>query len=134
MRPTLAALALALATAAPALGADATGLWRTEPDGQGRYLEVRIDPCRRAPALLCGRIVKARDRTGTRLDYPHEGRWMIRNMKPDGPDRWRDGRIWHPIHEAVFPAHMEISGRILQISGCALGGLICETQGWVRLE
>ena len=119
---------LSLALPGAAQAQDATGLWRTEATGEG-YLEVRIAPC---GAALCGTILRARDLQGQEQSYPHVGRWMIRNMAPDGPGRWTDGDIWDPRNDRTFRSKMELSGNSLTVSGCVLG--FCQSQVWSRVN
>ena len=127
-------IVLAIMTASTAAASDPTGLWRTEADEAGRYLEVRIFPCFKVPEKFCGRIAAARDPRGRILPYEHRGKRMIAFMEPDGLNRWDGGHIWHPIHSGNYPGKLELRGDTLRVSGCALGGLICETQGWRRIE
>jgi uncharacterized protein (DUF2147 family) len=112
-----------------ALADDARGLWRTEPTGQG-YLEVQVALC--DGGALCGTILRARDLQGQEQPYPHIGRHMIWAMVPDGPGRWRDGRIWDPRNDRIFNSRMEAEGDRLIVSGCVMG--FCQRQLWQRVN
>lgn len=115
----------------PAISAadTAIGLWRTEATDDG-YLEVRIAPCE--GDALCGTIRGARDLQGRAQPYPHAGRAMIWAMRPDGPGRWRDGRIWDPRNDRIFLSRMAVQGDNLSVAGCILG--ICQRQTWQRVR
>ncbi len=123
-RPVLAA-ALAL-LAGPAL-ADATGRWATQPNEEGGFLIVDIQPC---GEKLCGTIVEARRDGAVRADYPHLGRKMITDMEPDGPDKWDDGEIWAPDDDKTYSASMELNGDVLSVEGCVI--VFCRGQDWKR--
>jgi uncharacterized protein (DUF2147 family) len=126
-----AALCAACVTFAPlaAMAESALGLWRTEPTDDG-HLEVQVAPC--GAEALCGTILRARDPSGHEQPYPHTGRQMIWAMVPDGPDRWRNGRIWDPRNDRTFNSRMEVQGNRLMVAGCVLG--ICQRQTWQRVN
>ncbi|MEM8740674.1 MAG: DUF2147 domain-containing protein [Pseudomonadota bacterium] len=131
MKVFAAVLALALPGAALA---DPTGLWATEANDQGSYLEIRISQCSGNPALLCGTIETARTADGADPNYAHLGRVMIQDMAEDGANKWDDGTIWAPDEDETYSSKMALSGNVLTISGCVMGGLICRDQDWRRLE
>ena len=119
---------IALAAPVAASAQDVTGTWRTEATDEG-YLEVRIAPCGEA---ICGTILGARDLAGRSQPYEHAGRWMIRNMQPDGPGAWTGGEIWDPRNGRTFRSKMALSGSELTVSGCVLG--FCQGQVWRRVN
>lgn len=119
---------------AAALASDPAGLWATEPNEDGAFLEVRIAPCATNAALLCGVIERAVDATGASAGYPHLGRVMIRDMAADGPGAWADGTIWAPDEDETYASKMALEGGVLTVSGCVMAGLICRGQDWRRVD
>ncbi|MEL6235034.1 MAG: DUF2147 domain-containing protein [Pseudomonadota bacterium] len=131
MKVFAAVLALALPGAALA---DPTGLWATQANDEGNYLEIRIAPCAGNAALLCGTIETARTADGAEAPYEHIGRVMIQDMAEDGANEWDDGTIWAPDDDETYSSKMALTGNVLTVSGCVMGGLICRGQDWRRLE
>lgn len=107
-----------------------SGTWRTEDGAEGGYVHVRIAPC--GPAR-CGIIVHAVDETGTpNPDYEHMNRQILWDMTPDG-SVWH-GRVWAPDSDQTFRARMRPAGPTAELSGCVLGGLVCRSQTWTRVD
>lgn len=131
MRRLALFLALLIPTAALA---DPTGLWATEPNEDGNYLEVRIGPCASSADLMCGVIETARQKDGSSAPYEHIGRAIISDMAPDGENAWADGTIWAPDEDESYSSKMELKGNVLSVAGCVMGGLICRGQDWRRVE
>lgn len=124
-----AVLSFALSCLAPpARAGEADGLWRTEKNDEGGFLEVRIEPCAEAPAKTCGAIVRAANDEGEDPDYPHLGKLIVRAMVPDGPRAWRDGSIWAPDDDRTYAASMRLVGAGLKVEGCVL--IFCRSQVW----
>ncbi|MEO1688229.1 MAG: DUF2147 domain-containing protein [Pseudomonadota bacterium] len=131
MRAFSFAAALALC-AAPAL-ADVEGVWKTESNDEGSYLEVTVAPCAADAGLMCGTITRAHSGTGEDASqYPHLGRLIIMDMAPDGPNQWDDGRIWAPDDDETYSSNMELKGDVLNVEGCVL--IICRGQDWTRVR
>ena len=123
---TLAGLMLAL----PALAQDpAGGQWKTQPDDNGNFGVVEIAPC---GDRLCGILRQGYDSSGSPSPSEHEGRFIIRDMVPQGDGAYAEGTIWAPDRDQTYRSRMELSGDRLQVSGCVLGGLICRDQTWQR--
>lgn len=132
-RLAAAALPALLALPLPALAeAGAEGLWRTEANDAGGYLEVRIAPCADAPDRLCGVIERALRPEGPNPDYAHLGRRILRGMAPAGPGAWDDGEIWAPDEDESYAASLQLSGDVLTVEGCLL--VFCREQDWRRVE
>ena len=55
-------------------------------------------------------------------------------MTADGANAWEDGKIWKVDDDEVYNSEMELSGNVLTVSGCVLGGLICRSQDWPRVK
>ena len=107
------------------------GLWRN-PKGT---IDVRIDSCR---DRLCGVIERASPKA---VEDAHEagvdnliGTALLENYRASGKGRWT-GTVYVPDMGNRFSSHMTMVGtNQLKISGCILGGLICKSQVWTRVQ
>lgn len=122
--------AAALAGATPAAAAGVHGVWQTEATEDGRYVHVETHPCAGDAGKVCGTIVGAFG--GARPDAV--GRAIIWDMAPAGPGAWDGGRIWKADEDRTYDSEMRLSGDVLTVSGCVLGGLICKSQRWPRVR
>lgn len=126
--PPLATFGAVLCLSAPAFAADALGVWKTEANEAGEFLEVEIAPC---GDNLCGNIVAAKNAAGEAdPGYENLGRQMIIDMAPDGAGKWDDGEIWAPDDDKKYSASMELQGDVLMVEGCVL--VFCRGQDWTR--
>ncbi|MEM6439256.1 MAG: DUF2147 domain-containing protein [Pseudomonadota bacterium] len=131
-RAAFAACFVLLSPAAWASNA-ADGVWRTEANDEGSYLEVTIAPCASDAAKTCGTITRAYSGVGEDgAQYPHLGRLIIEDMVPDGANAWTDGSIWAPDDDRTYRSNMELQGDVLNVEGCVL--VICRGQDWTRVE
>lgn len=128
---TIIATAL-LATMPLVVLADVTGLWRTEANDAGAYLEVRVAPCGGDASKYCGTITKAFTKDGEDPSYAHLGRSMIENMTDDGDGTFSGGTIWDPERDKTFKSHMSLQGDELDVDGCV--AFLCEGQAWQRVN
>ena len=131
---------LALATAAGA--ADPIGTWYTED----RLAQVRISPCGDA---LCGSIVALKNPidpdTGrpqtddenedpAKRSRPLMGVQILIAMKPSGADKW-SGQIYNAEDGKTYGGSIAIVGpNNLKVEGCIMGGLLCRSQIWIRVN
>ncbi len=121
----LAAPLNAAARAAPAI----TGTWRNP----GGSVQVAMAPCGQR---LCGTVVAASDqakddaaRGGTDALI---GTQLFQGLIPDGPGHW-SGSVFVPDIGRTVAGTLElIDGRTLEVSGCVIPGLVCQTQTWTR--
>ncbi|MEM1383882.1 MAG: DUF2147 domain-containing protein [Pseudomonadota bacterium] len=109
--------------------ADASGVWQSEKK-DGKYIHVEIALCDGSESILCGTIVGAFGGASE----ANVGKPIIWDMEPDGENAWSGGRIWAPDEDETYRSEMELSGDILTVSGCVLGGLICRGQDWTRVR
>ncbi len=137
----LAAMSAAfLAFAAPAIAADATGVWATK-EGKSH---VKIGPC---GDRLCGEIIWLKEPTGedgkpktdrNNIDEslrsrPIVGLQMLAGFEPDGENEWDDGTIYNPEDGKTYSSKMElVDANTLEVKGCVL--MFCQTQSWTRVE
>ena len=121
-RMTLLVAMLAAGGAAQAQAQDATGVWLRD-SGESR---VRFAPCGGA---LCGTI--------TWLKSPDSkakvGQRVFFDMKPAGANQW-NGQAFNPEDGKTYTGKMSLSGNRLTTSGCALGGLVCRSVVWTRVN
>ncbi|MGB0410028.1 MAG: DUF2147 domain-containing protein [Pikeienuella sp.] len=130
MKHTLAALAALGLSIGAAYADDVTGVWKTEANDEGNYLEVDFAPCGDA---MCGTIVAARNVSGSSDEnYEHLGKPMVTGMVPDGKNEWTDGEIWDPSEDKRYDSNMELKGDTLVVEGCIL--FFCRGQDWTRVN
>jgi uncharacterized protein (DUF2147 family) len=137
------ALGLATVLSGPAFAGDPSGTWLTE----GGKSQVRVAHCGEA---LCGRIQWLKEPTDPatgkpkrdvrnldpgQRDRPIIGVDILLGMRPEQtPDQWA-GDIYNPEDGKTYRAHLIVQdARTLQVKGCVLGGLICKSQSWSRVN
>lgn len=128
MKRTLIAALLALAPTA--LAADpAHGMWQTEVD-DGAYALVEMSGC--SGGKVCGWIRRTFNDSG---EYQSEniGKAIVLNMESQGDGSYK-GSVWRPSNDKTYVGKMELSGNSLFLDGCVLGGLLCKTQTWSRVN
>ena len=128
LRATLAAIAVVCAV--PAFAQDAVlGTYKTQPDDNGKFGHVEIYAC---DAMVCGVIRKAFDGSGNETESANIGKRMLWNMSADGGGKYSGGKIWAPDRDKVYSSKMELSGVVLEVSGCVFG--ICRAQTWTKIN
>ncbi len=122
-------LAMVLAMAAGAAGADPLeGMWQTEVD-DGAYAHVAIKPC---GAALCGVIART-FKDGAEYQSENIGKTLVIDMKPLGDGDY-EGEVWRPSNDKIYYGTIALSGDKLRLAGCVAGGLICAKQNWQRVN
>ncbi|HKL69357.1 DUF2147 domain-containing protein [Salibaculum sp.] len=123
---TMVAAMLGLATTAAADPAE--GVWQTQVD-DGAYAHVTISTCGNA---VCGTIGRTFESDG---EYESEniGRQIVIDMVPQGDGSY-EGRVWRPSNDKIYIGKMDLEGDRLRLRGCVLGGLICSSQTWARIQ
>jgi uncharacterized protein (DUF2147 family) len=134
----LARLALSLALLAPlaAKATEATGEWLIE-DGEAR---VRIAHC---GADLCGNVAWIKEGAPTvDVNNPDPskrsrsliGSAVLLGLKPSGEAQWT-GSLYNAEDGRTYTGKLTIvDEHHIKVSGCVLGGLICQTQTWTRTK
>ena len=137
-----AAAILALAGAESARAADPLGNWLTQTGGS----RIRIADCGGA---LCGTIVWLKEPTdpdtgkpktdknnsdATKRSRPLIGVQIVLGMKPAGAGKWAR-QVYNAEDGKTYSGNLTFSGGgSLQLQGCALGGLVCKSQTWTKVN
>jgi uncharacterized protein (DUF2147 family) len=94
-----------------------TGIWLTEDKSS----HVAFQPC---GGEDCGQIVWRR---------PLLGLAMLTSLKPSGDGQW-NGDLYNPLDGMTYTGRLQNLGPDrLQLKGCALAGLLCQTETWTRV-
>lgn len=133
-RHALRALAFTAALlAGGAASADPNGTWLRD-NGQSR---IRIAPCGNA---LCGTIVwlqtpraDEHNPNASLRTRPLVGVRIFFDMRPNGENSWT-GQAYNPEDGRTYRGNMTLSGRRLTTQGCVLGGMVCRSASWNRVN
>ncbi|WP_315760031.1 DUF2147 domain-containing protein [Sphingomonas sp. Y38-1Y] len=125
----LAAMA-ALAAPLPA-SAQVVGLWMN-PHGS---VAVRTGPC---GDKLCGWVAwasaEAQSDAREGGGGPLIGTELLQDYRPNGGGSW-SGTVFVPDMNRRFSSRIDtVAPDKLRVKGCILGGLICKSQMWTRIE
>jgi uncharacterized protein (DUF2147 family) len=137
-----AAALLMLAGSQSAFAADPTGVWLTQT-GTSR---IRVADCGGA---LCGTIVWLQEPNdadtkkpktdknnsdAAKRSRPLIGVQIVLGMKPAGDGRWT-GQVYNAEDGKTYSGNLTFpGGSSLQLQGCALGGLVCKSQTWTKVN
>jgi uncharacterized protein (DUF2147 family) len=113
---------LAASADAPALAQDPSGAWLVAE----RDARVRIGPC---GASLCGWISWLKGET----HLAKMGQRVLWDMKAQGDGSWR-GKAFNPRDGETYVGSITVSGATLTMKGCALGGLLCKSSLWTKVD
>ena len=123
------AWALAHPAVAAAVGID--GVWQN----RNHTVDVRIAPC---GARYCGIVIAAR---GEALDKARAlgmtrlvGAHILKDYVPSRDGTWRGSVFVPELRGHVGSTIRLVDDHTLQVSGCALGGLVCKTKVWHRVS
>ncbi len=94
--------------AAPAVADPMEGVWKTEPDDDGKYGYVRVAPC---GDKLCGTLVKAFRQDGGEDVSPNIGKKIIWDMVPQGDGAYGGGKVWAPDRDKIYASQDAAVGR-----------------------
>ena len=121
-----------LATSSLVFADGAVGVWRTEADDAGGYLEVTVGPCESDAKLTCGVISNAISKDGPDPAYENLGKLIIHDMKPHDENSYAGGTIWDPKHNKTYKSKMTVKGDDLDVEGCI--SIVCVGQDWKRVK
>lgn len=133
---TFFALALC-ASVTPAFAQDAAkarGVWQSETG----ITRVRVSPCGKN---LCGTIVWQKSPSKdvhnpdpAKRARPLVGVELVSGMKPTGPNAW-SGSIYNYEDGKTYNGKVELNGsNKLTLAGCVLGGAICQSRTWTKIN
>ena len=108
-------------TATIASAGDPGGLWQSEKDEDGDWIDLAIEPCGSA---FCGRVAKVH---GGNPKFV--GLTVIQGMTRVDENSWSDGKIFAVDEDTWYDSKMElIAPDKLKVSGCLAYGLLCKSQ------
>ena len=116
-----AALGL-LASVCTAAAQEVVGTWERDT-GASR---VRFTKCGDS---LCGSLSWLKDEKGP----AKVGQRIFYDMKPNGANKW-SGSAFNPEDGKTYSGTMTLSGSTLTTAGCVMGGLICRSVKWNRMN
>lgn len=119
---------------------DILGMWETE----GNRSKIEVVACEQS---LCARIKwlkvgfyengqPLRDRRNSAPELRDRPVLGILVLKVSQSDRnlW-EGRVYDPERGNTYPAEVSfLEPGVLEVTGCALSGLICKTRLWKRID
>lgn len=129
LRPTLVTILVMASSLAFAGGAP--GVWKTETNAAGGYLEVTIGPCETDATKTCGIISNAYGKNGVDPAYPNLGKLIVTDMESKDGIKFSGGTIWDPEKNKVYNSKMEVKGDDLDVDGCI--SFVCIGQDWKRV-
>jgi len=131
MRRLILAVAVA-AVPVMAIASGADGVWKTEANDDGGYLEVTVGPCPSDASKTCGKISKAFNKQGEDSTYANSGKLIVKDMESDDGTNYSGGTIWDPEHDKTYKSKMELKGNELDVEGCV--SIICSGEHWSRVK
>jgi uncharacterized protein (DUF2147 family) len=114
------------------IASEADGVWKTEANDEGAYLEVTIGPCDSDSSRTCGKISNAFTKRGPDPKYEHTGKLMIKGMKANNGTSYSGGTIWDPEDNKTYSSKMNLKGEDLDVEGCVT--ILCRGQHWTRVK
>jgi uncharacterized protein (DUF2147 family) len=125
-----------------AIAAEPLGVWLTQT-GTSR---IRVADCGGA---LCGTIVWLKEPNDSETGKPKTdknnsdagkrsrpliGVQIVLGMKPAGQGKW-SGQVYNAEDGKTYSGNLTFTGgSSLQLQGCALGGLVCKSQTWTKVN
>ncbi|MBW8880929.1 MAG: DUF2147 domain-containing protein [Asticcacaulis sp.] len=108
---------------AVATAADLSGSWERST-GTSR---IRFETC---DSGLCGRIAWIRPGVKSR---GYIGQTIFSKLVKSGATLWT-GEAFNPEDGRTYQESVSVDGRVLTTKGCVLGGLICKSETWKRID
>ncbi len=111
----------------------AKGVFRTEANDSGAFLEVKFGSCKKDDQLSCATILKAyKSENDINESYEHLGKLIVEDMENIGNGKFKGGTIWDPSEDKTYASKMNFSGKDMNVEGCIL--FFCRAQLWKRVE
>ena len=106
---------------------DPTGVWQSEKDKDGDWIDLLIQPC---GEKFCGTVAEVYGGNPKTV-----GIQILDGLTKVSENRWSEGRIFAVDEDKWYDSKMElISSDQLKISGCIGYGLLCESQTLKRVK
>jgi uncharacterized protein (DUF2147 family) len=130
MRKIVAMFTLFALAAAPASAQELEGRWTNYK----KNVVVQVDRCGTA---YCGRVIQASEKAKEKArkgGTPNlVGTQILTGLKPIGDGKFR-GRAFVPKRNIHATATVrQVSDDVMQVQGCVLGGLLCDSERWTRV-
>jgi uncharacterized protein (DUF2147 family) len=121
----------------PSFAQDATkvaGVWQSESG----ITRVRVSPC---GSGLCGTVVWQKNPSKdvynpdpAKRERQIVGLQLVSNMQPVGNDEW-SGAIYNYEDGKTYAGKVKVNGaNSLAIGGCVLGGMVCQSKTWTKIN
>lgn len=129
------ALTAGLNSAAHAGAEDAFGTWKDSQKGS----VVKVYSC---GGGLCAQIVRTNDAGAKDVNNPNPalkkrpiaGLVIMSGAKKSGDNAWK-GSIYNREDGKRYAGSLTVSGKNqLELQGCVLGGLVCTSRTWTRIN
>ena len=130
MKKTVALLASLFLAAAPASAQALEGQWTNYK----KNVVVQVERCGSA---YCGRVVqasaKAKEKARKGGTPNLIGTQILTGLVPAGQGKFR-GKAFVPKRNIHATATVrQVSDDVMQVQGCVLGGLLCDSERWTRV-
>ena len=130
MKKILALASLALLAAAPVSAQQLEGQWTNYK----KNVVVQVERC---GAAFCGRVIQASEKAKAKArkgGTPNLiGTQILTGLTPVGEGKFR-GRAFVPKRNIHATATVrQVSDDVMQVQGCVLGGLLCDSERWTRV-
>ncbi|MBK8008320.1 MAG: DUF2147 domain-containing protein [Rhizobiales bacterium] len=132
----LSLVAALCAFAFPSIAQDAdkvAGVWQS----QSGITRVKVLPCGTG---LCGHVVWQKNPSKdvhnpdpSKRERPIVGLQLVSNMKPVGPGEW-SGSIYNYEDGKTYQGKVKAAGNAIEIGGCVMGGMICQSKTWTKVN
>jgi uncharacterized protein (DUF2147 family) len=122
MRLAATAIIGAFLVAGPAMASDINGVWQRD-NGLSR---IRMAPC---GGGVCGVVSWLKDPANSQSKV---GQRVFYDMKQDGGG-WT-GKAFNPDDGKTYTGKASVSGSTMTTQGCMLGGLVCKSVTWTRVN
>lgn len=130
MKIVTAIIASLVLAAAPASAQALEGQWTNFK----KNVVVQVERCGTA---YCGRVVRASEKAKAKAakgGTPNLiGTQILTGLVPTGAGKFR-GRAFVPKRNIHATAYVrQVSDDVMQVQGCVLGGLLCDSERWTRV-
>ena len=130
MKGAVALAALSLLAAPADAASQPTGLWRNAKNS----VHVKVAPC---GGNLCGTVIWASDKAKAKARKAGTprlvGAQLLKDFREVKPGVWK-GKVFVPDVGRTFTGTLTATGNgRMAATGCAVAGLFCKSQSWVKM-